>query len=290
MVYIYKPTWLIYSMGQELELTESELRCVRKAFYRGIAENVYTGYNVYSNPYDIKPFFLDYFHSDLTPRHRHFKELKKVLIKEGFLDPIPIIQARGIYKHMERAATYLTLPLWRRSKRGKRFRFFTIDGKEISPIEARKSDLEVIGEAMEYNMLLSAKNEDDLNELLNLFKIVCSKFKLDRYGTYLKERRSNNAVENRKAIYGSDDVPLITTRTKPVNREDLIQLINCEIPFLAGKRDVTVSTFVRRKNLKKLKSFLRRNRFNNKTSVWYALRAFVEEYYTYPQTIPPLTS
>lgn len=264
-------------MEKELALTEAELKVVRKEFYRGIAEDIYTGYNVYNKPYTLGQFSLEYFHSDLTPRHKHFRELKRILINQGFLQPATTIEARKLYGFLDRKAVYLTLQRWRKAKRGRRFSFFTVDGEEISYKEAQKMDVRLISEAREYNLVLTAKKEDELKDLLDLFKNSCFRFKIDGYGSICRDEKDKE-IENKKAIYGSDDIPLITTKTRLRNRKDLVQIIQFDIPFSVKEKKLIVSSLVPKENVSKLKRYLLKRNLDSIASTRYAIRAFVADY------------
>lgn len=264
-------------MDKELGLTEDELKVVRKEFYRGIDDGIYTGYNVNTNPYNIETFSVDYSHSDLTPWHRHYRELKNLLLKEGFLQPAVSLHTRAILRPSSRRATYLTLPDWRRAPRGKRFRFFTVNGKEISYKKGCEMDRPLIAEAKEYNLILTFKNEQEVDEALDMLKERCSRFVRDDQGIISRDRKGRK-LKNKKAIYGSDEVPLIAAKKKPAGRKDMTQLVKYDIPFSVEGKGLIVSTLIRKKNTGTLREYLAKRNLQHRSFILYVIRTFSKDY------------
>ena len=119
-----------------------------------------------------RPILLAYMHSDLTNRHKHKKELEKVLKSHGLLKQVLNIRsdviANQIRKpHKTRRSAYLTRPTWK-NPRGTRF--FLFDGTEFETLKeakeyARKHRALLIGENKQYDLHIAPKTHAELREL-----------------------------------------------------------------------------------------------------------------------------
>ena len=208
---------------QPFEKQEDDLRKIRNKYFHLIESGIITGYNLYPTLFDYSKgkLFLNYLHSDLKPEDEHFKELSGILREESLLEERvrvsnKIVDNRQI---IERHADYLTQAEWEDPTS---MRYFTFDGRELRLDEAKQLGIDVIGESLQYDLLIGVKNERELRKLINLFKKYTSKYKLNRRGS--KVKNNGSAIINRSAISGSWDIPLLICTAnygiKPVTLQD----------------------------------------------------------------------
>ncbi len=259
---------------------EDNLKQIRKLFFPIMDEDIITGYNLYTQKVEFPKinFFLSYLHSDLTNRHKHFKELTKLLEKEGFLKPILIINDALVNLNLsvERYATYVTIPHW---KDPKKTRYFTFNGKELGYKEAKKLNIELIGENKQYDMHIKIENDEQFRELVNIFKKHVSKYQLDYYGR-IKVDQFDDPIENKNAIYNSWEIPLITItkEKKPNKSQDFLTINKFDTNYQLNSLDrVIINSLVRAKT-KRFKEVLTRKGLDYDVSKRFALRTFIERY------------
>jgi len=254
---------------------------IRGTFFPLITEGMITGYNIYENLFDYTGanIFLNYLHSDLNSNDKHYKEITNILEKEGLTNNIlnishELVDSKEI---KERNAIYLTRPEWEDSPR---MRYFLFDGTEISIKQAEELGIDVIGEVMQYDMVLKLKNETELRRITNLLKKYVAKFKIDEFGRKIKDANGNPSINN-NAISNAWDIPLIicTTRDnkKPSLLKDFLKVNQFNIKYYLKDIPIIISTLVRKKH-KNLKNFLLSDELKFNIKKKYALRTFVEDY------------
>lgn len=186
---------------------ENILEQIRKLFFPTIKEGILTGYNMYAEKIEIAkiPYTLNYAHSDLTKRHRHYKESSDLLEKEGFVESLLTIK----YRLIDRYATYITIPRWGKKK----MRYFLIDGTEIDFEKAKSLEVMLVGEGKEYDLYLQVKDESELQELTKIFKLYTNKYQLNYLGR-VKYDKNKKPLKNTSAIYNAWEFPYLQLMLK----------------------------------------------------------------------------
>ncbi len=266
---------------QLIEENEAAIVQVRHLFFPLIRDGIITGYNIYDKlpGYSPNKLFLNYLHSDLSPSHQHFQELTKILEQEGLTSNIlnighELVDSSEI---KERHATYITKPEWEDAPK---MRYFLFDGAEVSQKEAEELGVDLVGEVLQYNMLLKIKNETELRRIIDLFKKHVASFIINDFGRKIKNK-DGVPVENTAAIYKSWDIPLLictsTNNKKPRTLKDFLKINQFNISYRFENNSVVISTIVRNKS-RNLERFLVTEGLNYEKNKKYVLRIFVEDY------------
>jgi hypothetical protein len=226
---------------------EPDLVRIRDFYFPMIKDGVITGYNLYSKNFDYSEahYFLNYLHSGLKPGNRHLEELVAKLKEELNLDlkAKTTIKDRiiGRSRFLSRDSTYALEPDWENPSN---MRFFTYEGKEITLEEAKVLGGPLIGESLQYDLLIKISDVRELRSLLNLFKLYTSKIKLDERGNKILD--NGVEVQNNEAITDAWAVPLITcTSLLPINFEDLVLANEFNVDEVIRGNKVRVSTLSR---------------------------------------------
>lgn len=263
-----------------IEDNECNLKIIRSNYFPLIADGVITGYNLYPRLFDYSGarFFLNYLHSDLKPDDAHFKELSEKLKEAGFLEERTIIGAKAINKDgiIPREAHYHTKPDW---KNPENMRYFDFGCNEISLEEARSSERELVGEALQYDWLIKFNSEMELRRVIDIFKQYASKFSLDKQGR--KIIKNGKPTYNHEAISEAWDIPLLVCTNidnqKPRTLTDFLRVNQFNIMMDFEDTSIVLSTLVRNQT-KEFQRFLHKHSYDLKPEKKYVIRVFVEEY------------
>ena len=266
---------------QRIEENESNIIQIRSIFFPLIRDGIITGYNIYDKVPTYSPgkLFLNYLHSDLSPSHQHFQELTKILEQEGLTSNIlnighELVDSSEI---KERHAIYLTKPEWEDAPK---MRYFLFDGTEVSQKEAEELGVDLVGEVLQYDMLLKVKNETELRRITDLFKKYVASYRIDDFGRKIKDK-DGVPTENTAAIHKSWDIPLLictsSSNKKPRTLKDFLEINQFDISHRFGNNSVVISTIVRNKS-RNLEQFLVTEGLDYEKNKKYVLRIFVEDY------------
>jgi len=252
---------------------EKDLRRIRNTYFPFIKERMITGYNIHMKeyPFENAEFILSYLHANLKPNDRHLRELSDILSRECSLEKIVFTNGRVINRSeiLQREADYLTVPNWDDPQD---MRYFTLEGDELSRDDAKKLEV-VIGESLQYNLLIRLSNEIDLRNIVNVFKKYAPKYNLDRKGNSTK-------FKNKDAIFDAWYVPMLFFSTKVKKPKDFIDFLTVKqfnIAEIIGEKPVNFSTLVRKK-AKYLKENLQTLDIPFKVNKRYVLRLAVSNY------------
>lgn len=259
---------------------EEDLQRIRNKYFTLIADGIITGYNLYSKLFDYSKgrLFLNYLHSELRPEDRHFKELSEILRTKGFLEERIIINDGLVDREetLEREADYITRASWDDPLD---MRYFDFYGKELTREEAKVLRGDVVGESLQYDLLLRVKDEPELRKVVDLFKEYASMHILDKNGR--KIIKNNDYVENENAIYNAWDTPLLIctnkSNKKPRNLYDFLAVNQFNILEQFGNNSIILSTLLRTKS-KKFHKILEERKDKFQFDKKYAPRVFVEDY------------
>ncbi len=266
---------------EEIIQNEALLGEIRKIFFPLIKNGIITGYNIYASYYFSQefPYVLHYLHSDLTKRHKHYKELTVILEAEGLLTKITRITDRlmNTSELIDRVADYSTRPGW---KDPMQIRYFTFNGIEVSKRAAKRIG-EVIAEGKQYDLIIKASNEDEVKELKKIFKKRAAKYKIDKFGRIVMDA-VQEPVQNKNTIYNAWEIPLlfVTSKThcKPKSLTDFLKVKQFYITYPVHERiSVVINTLVRSK-ADEFRHFLVETNLEFKELKGYALRIFVDDY------------
>ena len=258
-----------------------DLDKLRKEYFRFIEKGIISGYNLFLEEHDYSTgdLFLNYLHSDLKPDDEHFKEILSRLKKDGFLD----LEGRILINHQlvdrgkvrERETVYLMHPEWENAENTK---YFTLRGSPLSLEEAHYFEGDLVGESLQYDLLIKIKNTDELRTIINLFKKYASKNKLDRKGR--KIIKDGEIVLNETAVYRAWEIPLLTCKAscsrKPKNLPDFLSVFHFSIGEDLGGTPIILSTLVKDKRKELIKELGKKKQFS--IDKVYSLRLFVEDY------------
>ena len=263
-----------------IKTNERDLTRIRSQYFPLIANEVITGYNLYLTLFDYSQgrLFLNYLHSNLKPGDAHFRELSEKLMDKGFIEERIVVDSEVIDKEriIAREADYLTRADWEDPPN---MRYFDFSGREIPAEKAKSSKKELIGETLQYDWLIKLNNEEELRQVIDIFKAYAGKFQLDNYGR--KIMIDSDPQHNRKAVSEAWEIPLLvctsTDNKKPSILIDFLRVNQFNISERLGEVPITLSTLVRAKS-KELKNFLQEQSHNINLIKKYALRVFVENY------------
>ena len=260
---------------------ESLLSSIRNIFFPLIKNKIITGYNVYPS-YPITggfPYFIHYLHSDLTGRHKHYRELADILEERGFLKKAIRINDKLIDTHevIDRQADYIAMASW---KNPQKMRYFTPDCREITKKEAKKRR-EVIGEGEQYDLIIAVNNDNELKDLRRIFKKNASKFIIDRFGRVVEDK-NQEPRKNKNPVYNAWEVPLLVCTSnndiKPRYLTDFLKVRQFNITYSTDPGVSVIISSLVRNNAGKFRQFLTEKNFDFAESKKYALRVFVEDY------------
>lgn len=264
-----------------LRRNEADLQRIREKYFPLLERRLITGYNLYAKLFEYSEgtLFLDYLHSDLEPTDRHFMELTKRLQQDGGidLDERVIVNSKLVERteRKERVADYITLPTWENPSD---MRYFDFDGNEVPKKKSSRMPA-VIGESIQYDLLIKANSENELRILATLFKRCASRHQLDRNGR--KILVDNKPVRNIDAIFEPSDVPVLictnTKNTKPPNLPDFVTVTQFNVLERIGNIKVVWSTLARTQ-ARGLYHALKEKNQELALEKKYALRVFVEDY------------
>jgi|SRR3989344_131109 len=260
---------------------EADLARIRQTYFPLIKDRTITGYNLYTEEFDYSdsPYFLNYLHSNLKQGDNHLEELVEIL-KVGNLD----IQSRMTIKERIidrsqigfRNAVYIVKPEWENPQN---MNYFDPEGNPIQLDQGLKMRT-LIGESVQYDLLLRIKDLKELRRTIDLFKKYTSELKLDKKGSIVKIR-GRISVPNHDAITNSWLVPLLFCSSsddkKPKSSPDLLNIFDVRINEPIGNKTGVVSSLVK-KRIKALLSTLDSKGIDYNVKNRYALRVFVEEY------------
>lgn len=266
-------------LEEQLRENEGELQRIRAKYFPLIASGIISGYNLYLDQFDYSKgsLFLNYLHSELYHNSVHILELFKILNNEGFTEQKPIVNNGLMNRHkiLERKADYIVEDDWKKEK----MRYFDTFGRELSENELSEEGLKVIGEGLQYDLLLRITNEKELRKIVDLFKRYTSKDMLDEFGRKIFYK--NIPVKNKDAIIGAWDIPLLVCTNKldkkPKKLQDFLAINQFEIQENLNKIPITISTFVKGRT-NELETRLESMEIKAKKSKKYTLSVFVEGY------------
>ncbi|MEK6904161.1 MAG: hypothetical protein AABW87_01060, partial [Nanoarchaeota archaeon] len=266
-----------------LRKSESDLERMRSQYFPLIKSNVITGYNIYPIQfgYPEDGLSLHYLHAYLRMGDKHFRELFERLAREAqinlegriFINNNLIDRANTI----PREADYITDPGW---KDPPGTRYFDFDGNEIPSERAKRlKNKLLIGEGLQYDLMIKAIDELELRRLVDVFKKYASEDQLDMNGRKIRDEEGYK--ENELAISEAWDAPLLFyTNNTPKDMTtfpDFVPVTQFIIPEQLNGKPVIVSTLVAKKT-KEFHRTLKRNKIRPKTDRRHVLRAFVEDY------------
>ena len=264
-----------------LRENEADLARIRQTYFPLIKDRTITGYNLYTEEFDYSdaPYFLNYLHSDLKKGDKHLEELIEIL-KADNLDPKSrmTIKERVIDRSQiaSRNAVYIVEPEWENPQN---MNYFDFTGNPIPLAQGLQTEL-LIGESVQYDLLLRIEDLKELRRAIDLFKKYTSKLKLDKKGNIIKVRK-RISVSNADAITNSWLVPLLfcssSDNKKPKSSPDLLNIFDVRINEPIGNKTGVVSSLVK-KRIKALLSTLDSMEIEYDIQNRYALRIFVEEY------------
>lgn len=261
---------------------ENDLKRIRENYFPLINQEIITGYNLYPTDnmfnYSQGEIFLNYLHSDLRPRDKHYQELCKRLKEEDFsLEDRILINDELVDREtlIGRNADYLTRPGWSNPPN---IRYFDTEGNEISAEKAKKSKRRmIIGESFQYDMLIRVKDEPELRKAIDLFKKYASQYKLNKRGEIIQ--MDGEDVENEDQIYRSWEIPLLLCTTKndrkPKDLYDFLTVKQFNINEQLNKISIMLSTLVKSKR-EELEKILKRRGIEPQINKKYVLRVFVD--------------
>lgn len=263
-----------------LRRNEEGLHRIRTVYFPLIRGGVITGYNIYPKPsLTDEGLCLHYLHSDLKPKDRHLRELIDKLKMKGGVDLEERItvndQLFDRTEIIERNADYRTRPSW---KDPVKMRYFSFEGRELSAREIKLNRRGVIGESVQYDLLIRVRDISELRKLVDLFKKYTSKDKLDRKGSKIKYE--GRRVKNPDAILESWSIPLLICRSdtnqKPRNLRDFVSVAQFCIKETLGDKPVVISSLSGSKK-KLFRRFLEEGGISFVADKRYVLRVFVDE-------------
>lgn len=271
-----------YTLDYIVSTQEEELKRIRNRYFPLIKQGLITGYNLYSNQHHISEdeLSINYLHSNLRPTDAHFIELCNKLKNEGgiILEERMHVNNKLVNRaeKSNRYATYVNKPEWEDHSN---MRYFDFNGNEIPPDKAKDLERVLIGESIQYDLLLCVKNEEELRKLINLLKKYTSKFRLDKKGRIVI--KNGIFVPNEESISGAWEIPFVVCTApkdkKPKNFIDLLAISQFDIQERLGAYDVSLNTIVRA-NTEELERRLHEKGIIFRRSKRYLLRVAVEQY------------
>lgn len=267
-----------------LKKDKGDLQRIRSVFFPFIAQKLITGYNIYSQLFDFSShhLFLSYLHSHLQTDDKHFQELSDRLrtveeldLQEKITLHNKLIDRREVVK---RDAYYLTRREWNDPED---MRYFSLNGQEVSPEQAATLE-SVIGESLQYDLLIRIQSKDELRRVIDIFKMYASKHVLDKKGKKIMEEKGPKI--NGEAITNSFDIPLLTCITKnsrkPKNLIDFLVVKQFSVQEIVGQETVVLKTLVRT-NADLFHVAIKQVGYTTNAITidkQYALRVFIEDY------------